>query len=178
MFTKIGFEAATTHLIAQNAGISVGGLYAHFPNKEEMFLQIIADRDKNAYEVMRSAIDTAVSKNMTPEETVEFLFSSFFSIYRRDIAFNLEVNKFARFNNQAREIHDYWQDHEADLLDEWLASVFTESNEDDLKAAVLIVALSAHEVFQYLYKNQGRVDEEKMLKQLIMMVKRFLIPRA
>ena len=40
-FLTCGFENASLRRIAANAGITVSGLYKHFPNKEEMFASLV-----------------------------------------------------------------------------------------------------------------------------------------
>lgn len=40
-FLAYGFENASLRRIAGNAGITVSGLYKHFPNKEEMFASLV-----------------------------------------------------------------------------------------------------------------------------------------
>ncbi|MDO4863693.1 MAG: TetR/AcrR family transcriptional regulator [Ruminococcus sp.] len=40
-FLTYGFEDASLRRIAANAGITVSGLYKHFPNKEEMFAALV-----------------------------------------------------------------------------------------------------------------------------------------
>lgn len=40
-FLTYGFENASMRRIASNSGITVSGLYKHFPNKEEMFAHLV-----------------------------------------------------------------------------------------------------------------------------------------
>lgn len=40
-FLKYGFENASMRRIASDAGLTVGALYRHFPNKEEMFAALV-----------------------------------------------------------------------------------------------------------------------------------------
>ena len=40
-FTEYGFENASMRRIASEVGLTVGALYRHFPNKEEMFAALV-----------------------------------------------------------------------------------------------------------------------------------------
>jgi AcrR family transcriptional regulator len=40
VFTKLGFESANLDLVAEQAGCSRGAIYAHYANKEEVFLEL------------------------------------------------------------------------------------------------------------------------------------------
>ena len=174
LFSEIGFEAATTHLIAKTAGVSVGGLYAHFPNKEEIFLQIIADRARYVFESTRSRLEEAGLSNMNPEKAIEHIFASSYEVYIRDVKLNLEVDRFCRVNSQAAEIHDYWENEECRLVAEWLGKDKSILHVNDVESAVIVTGRAVHEVFQYLYKNHGRVDAAAILDNLTLMIKRFL----
>ena len=66
LFSEIGFEETTTHLIAERAGMSVGGLYAHFRNKEELFLFILEQRSSEIYELTRKCVTEIVDRGHPP----------------------------------------------------------------------------------------------------------------
>ncbi|MFH1135332.1 MAG: TetR/AcrR family transcriptional regulator [Pseudomonadota bacterium] len=175
LFSEIGFEATTTHLIAQGAGVSVGGLYAHFPNKEEIFLRLIADQAEHVHDVTRSCLARTAEEKMSPADAIDHIFSASYAVYSREVKLNLEVARFARVNSRAAEIHDYWEGRESRLVADWMAGDKAALNVDDVEAAVTVVARSAHEVFQYLYKNHGQVDPDRILRHLTLMIKRFLL---
>ncbi len=47
IFDEIGYDAATTNMIAERAGISIGSLYQYFPNKAALILELkIAHRER------------------------------------------------------------------------------------------------------------------------------------
>ena len=46
-FMEYGFQDASMRRIADNAGITVSGIYKHFKDKEEMFAALVED-DLNA----------------------------------------------------------------------------------------------------------------------------------
>ena len=44
VFSSYGYEGASIRAIAKAAGISIGGVYLYFRNKEELYLNLIKDR--------------------------------------------------------------------------------------------------------------------------------------
>ena len=44
VFSAYGYEGASIRAIAKSAGISIGGVYLYFRNKEELYLNLIKDR--------------------------------------------------------------------------------------------------------------------------------------
>ena len=56
VFTEHGFEAATTNLIAERAGISIGSLYQYFPNKDSLILEV----QKRHHDEVLTTVKTAM----------------------------------------------------------------------------------------------------------------------
>jgi AcrR family transcriptional regulator len=50
VFARDGYVAARMSDVAQEASISLGGLYRYFANKEDLFAQVIADLHEELYE--------------------------------------------------------------------------------------------------------------------------------
>ncbi len=49
LFSQSGFNGTTMRMIAKEAGISVGGLYLYFKNKEELSLYLIKEKLNEFY---------------------------------------------------------------------------------------------------------------------------------
>ena len=49
-FEQEGLEAATMKRIGECAGLSIGALYTHFNNKQELLVDLLAERDKGRNE--------------------------------------------------------------------------------------------------------------------------------
>jgi AcrR family transcriptional regulator len=174
LFTEMGFEETTTHLIAERAGVSVGGLYAHFRNKEELFLHILEQRSSEIYQLTRECIETIQKRSMPLSEGLEYYFSTMYTAHIRHGRLNVEMDKFTRMNPLAQEIHDSWEGKEMEVAGEWLSQYAKAAGVGDREAAMVVIGRATHEVFHYLYKNRDRVDEKKVIQSLILMFKRFL----
>lgn len=55
VFGRDGFVAARMSDVADEAGLSMGGLYRYFANKEDLFAELIGDIHNELYEASRSA---------------------------------------------------------------------------------------------------------------------------
>ena len=176
VFTELGFDEATTHLIAERAGLSVGGLYAHFRNKEELFLHILEKRSQDIYEETKRCIGEARSLNLGPEKGLAYYVKSMYQAHLKHGRLNLEMDKFTRMNPRAYEIHEAWENKEIQEAIYWLQNDGQALDVEDLETAMLVVGRATHEVFHYLYRNRRQVDEQKVLDYLILMFQRFLGP--
>jgi len=175
LFTELGFEETTTHLIAARAGLSVGGIYAHFKNKEVIFLDILEMRSKEAYQATLDCIDTICSDNMPLGQALEFLFHTWYQVHMKHGKLNQEMQKFCIMNRMAARIHDRWEKAEGEKILALMQKYQNELQVDDLNTAVVVIARATHEVFQYLYRERDRVDAMAVLSSLIVMVKKFLL---
>ncbi len=58
-FSERGYEDASMRMIAEKAGMSVGGLYLHFTNKDELCLVMMRQNFDNFLLKVEAAIDSA-----------------------------------------------------------------------------------------------------------------------
>lgn len=174
LFTEVGFEETTTHLIADRARVSVGGLYAHFPNKEEIFLTIMEERSRAIYEVTKNCIQTILDEGMKPDAAIEYLFDTMYTAHTAYGKLNREMRRFATVNEEAASIHDRWEIEEAKEVIGWLEGIREKLTVDSLPIAITVIGRSTHELFHFLYNYRELVDERRILTELQVMVKRYL----
>jgi AcrR family transcriptional regulator len=62
VFARVGYEKAQVDEIAEAAGFSKGGLYAHFKSKEELFLALYKAKTANYRATLRHALDSAPTR--------------------------------------------------------------------------------------------------------------------
>ena len=121
-FTEYGFENASMRRIASEAGLTVGALYRHFPNKEEMFAALVEPTIselmtkyqtfvEQGYEVMKCG-DVQQLWNESESET-KWLMSF---IYDHFDAFKLLICR-AQGTRFARFVHDMALLEERSTLD-------------------------------------------------------------
>jgi AcrR family transcriptional regulator len=174
LFAENGFEETTTHLVAERAGISVGGLYAHFNNKEEIFFNVLEQRSREIYVVTKECVEKIQTQGMSIDEGFDYYFKTIYQAHITYGKLNFEMNRFITMNEKAASIHDYWEWEEAKEIVKWLEQEKEELNIEDTEAAMIVMGRSIHEVFLYLYKNRDKIDEGRILNNLIIMLKKFI----
>lgn len=60
LFAEVGYDKATTNMIAARAGISPGSLYQFFPNKEAITLAFAADATEHLHQVYVTILSSEV----------------------------------------------------------------------------------------------------------------------
>src|SRR5580692_9136071 len=62
VFARVGYEKAQVEEIADAAGFSKGGLYAHFKSKEDLFLALYEKKTAGSLAKLRPALDSAPTR--------------------------------------------------------------------------------------------------------------------
>lgn len=65
-FSEHGYDGVNMRMIAENASVSVGGLYLHFKNKEELYLVMM----KGSFEDLLLNLKTAIDNAKNPVDAI------------------------------------------------------------------------------------------------------------
>jgi AcrR family transcriptional regulator len=85
VLARVGFQRATTNLIAEEAGVSIGSLYQYFPSKDAIIAALL-DRLFSSLEAeMLSVVARVGAQNPSLPIAARELVRSLLSVYRRDV---------------------------------------------------------------------------------------------
>jgi AcrR family transcriptional regulator len=73
LFAKEGYTALTMRKIATALGVSTGTLYHYFPNKEALFLGVVAEVARQDLEAAAQAIPLDLPDEMLPQLILQFV---------------------------------------------------------------------------------------------------------
>ena len=104
VFLSVGYHGATLDQIAARAGFTKGALYWHFPNKQAIFLALVADAIENNIYILDRLLDPDVSK---PDEIKAHLGCWINGIDEREVlpSFGVELEIEARHDPSFRALH-------------------------------------------------------------------------
>lgn len=174
LIADIGFEKTNTNLIAELAEVSVGTIYVHFKDKWEIFLTILDEFSQRIFNFLNPGIEDLLNRKAGIGEVIEWLIRGLYREHQLNGKLNLEIALFVLKDERAAELRSYWDrkiDEEVIRLFEHYREQLPEIN---IEAAVTMAHRSAHQVFQFLYQNKDNVDSEAILKEFILMLKRYL----
>ena len=99
-----GYANASTNIIADTAGVSIGSLYEYFPGKEAIFAELRRREGMKAYARL-----VAEPRPTTPPEVMRHLVTSYIATYRDNlellVALDDEVPRFA-ITDMEQSIHE------------------------------------------------------------------------
>jgi len=159
LFAEIGFERTTASLIAKQAGVSIGGLYARFNNKLEIFLTILKEYAEKTCIFFRENIDWLPEQEKDLAKAIDTLVRGLYYTHRLEGKLNFEIEKFIMMNEDAKKIYDHWQRREDEGIIRYLNYFFQEKVEDPESTAI-VIHRATHGVFSYMYQNKDSIDEE------------------
>jgi len=89
IFSEYGYQGAGMRMIANRAGLSVGSLYLHVKNKEQLFFRMMKSHFENVLYEVRKAID----KTTNPVDALRALIRVNMELARKNKAFFLVNDK-------------------------------------------------------------------------------------
>jgi AcrR family transcriptional regulator len=170
-----GFDAATTTMIAERAHTSIGSVYAHFPDKIEIFLEILAAQSEAVYRYSEQQMGDIIAGGEAFESALQHLIPGLYRAHRLVGKLNYELTRFVLMNERAEQIDAEWEAREDELIIRFLEHYRDRVRIEDRKSAAVIIHRSLHEVFQYLFQHRDRVDERSVLGELVRMLEGYII---
>ncbi len=174
LFSELGFNETNTNLIADKSGLSIGSVYAHFTNKLEIFHTILEDFSREVFEYLKENTQKIIEDGNNLNQAVDLLVHGLFEAHMLNGNLNLEIDKFTLMDRKAGEIRSGWEEKTNEEILNLITYFGKKTSIKDKDAAITVIHRSIHEVFQYLYKNKHRVDEEAVLKELVTMLQKYL----
>lgn len=175
LFADIGFMDTSVIMIAQQAGVSPASAYAYFRNKEEIFLSIMERFMHEAFAYTEASIEYILSDDQDLAKTIEWLVPGLYEAHKLNGKLNHEMNMFAFMDPRAEAIYAEWEQVVQREALRLLTHFRRQLKLQDLKAASIIIYSIIMWVFQYLFMNRDRVDEEAVIAELVRMLKDHIV---
>jgi AcrR family transcriptional regulator len=178
LFAEKGFEDTTTNLIASQAGLSVGSVYVHFTNKWEIFHTILEDFSSGVFEYLKESVQKIIHDQNSLRDAVELLIHGLYKAHMLNGRLNAEIDRFTLMDAEAQKIRSRWEAKTNREILNLMHRFRGQIGIRNANAAVTVIHRSAHEVFQYLYKNRGLVDETMVLNEFVAMIRSYVVDRT
>jgi AcrR family transcriptional regulator len=126
VFARVGYERAQVEEIADAAGFSKGGLYAHFKSKEDLFLALYEKKTAGSLAKLRPALDSAPTREAKIDA-----FRSFYIDLSKDkewALIGLEVKLLTRRDSGVKKRIRQIDEHIGNSIEEELIRLFGKSS--------------------------------------------------
>lgn len=174
LFAELGFDETNTNLIARRSGLSIGTVYAHFTNKWEIFHTILENFSSDVFAYLKESVQNIIDNRDNLPDAIELLVLGLYQAHMLNGNLNAEIDKFTLMDARAGDIRAEWEKKTNQEIARLINHFGAQKKIEDLDAAVTVVHRSAHEVFQYLYKNRENMDVHAVLKEFITLLQRYV----
>ncbi|MDD6770186.1 MAG: TetR/AcrR family transcriptional regulator [Inconstantimicrobium porci] len=169
LFCEKGYHNVTTNEIAKVCGISIGSLYFHFKNKDEILLQILDTYHRSFIEDMNERVgDSDVVLNKTNiEQYLHILINSLIDTHEKSKAFNKELMALSFTKDEVAEILCSEETIEFELTKKYIKSIDDCKKISDMDNTVYVILdIINSTVNRVVFKPQS-VDKEKLIKTAV-----------
>jgi len=158
VLVDIGYSSASTNVIAERAGVSIGSLYEYFPGKEAVFAELRRQESLKHYWIL-----TNEPRPKTPRAMLGHLVSTHVEYVRDNlnlyVALESEVPRFAIEETEINILKDYVP----------LSNAFLESHRDGLKprndiafVTELLMRVISSTVKDYALRSPEHLEGEEL----------------
>lgn len=173
LISDIGYSETTTHLIAQKAEISVGGLYAHFSNKREIFLAIIEEHQSVVFSFVKNRFDTMLQQKLDINDSWSFLIPDLYTTHKLNGQLELEIQNFIVKDKEAAELYWEWEIKEDNEVIAFLQAHKGKADMGDINSMAVLIHRTSAAIFQYLFRYKDRVNDVAVITEMIKMLKKY-----
>jgi len=185
VFEAKGFEGAQTPEIAATAGVSTGAFYRYFEDKQEVFLEVLAEHLSAGRELVRQRLSPDRFVGADTRTAIAVVVDVVFEVIRRDARLHKVFMSTSMSDPKVAALRAEFEEAERKDIGELIATLVPRSIVPSPEAAALVVQVAALEVAVdqsgMRPKLPTAVDEREVKRALVDMFYRYLFqakPRA
>jgi len=179
LFTRLGYEGASMSAVALRAGVGVGTLYHHFPDKRALLLELVDDWGERETQARSGAADFEAFLGDDARAAIAGLLRGAYQRLRKKPSLYLVVLSLAdrdpdvqrRYQRVSRHAIERWRG----LVDFGQRRGLFRADVDPAAAALLIRDVIDMAATQVLVRDLADPGPEQVLRELINMICRHLL---
>ena len=159
LFAELGYEGTTTRQIAENCDLSIGTVFAHFPNKQKLLQAVLYDGVEQSLNRARARLDP----DADVAEAASVFAASLYRFYVERRELSRELLKHSLFDTS--DFADQLLGFREELLTYLGSSADAPANDQD--AELVVDALFSHYFFMLLsLLNDERMTPARAVNRL------------
>jgi AcrR family transcriptional regulator len=175
IFDRLGYVRATTNLIAERAGVSIGSLYQYFPNKAALLAELAHEHHAEVHAVVAPALERLADRSVPLADSLRELLRDLIAIHAANPGLHRAL---------ANEVaHDKWGVRRRDEAEAFARKVGAALNQRpdvtvvDLGTAAHLVVQTVEGITRWLgHEAPGHVDRRAVVDELTTMLVGYLNP--
>ena len=171
LFSEKGYLNVSTNEIAKAANVSIGSLYSYFPNKKEIYDELVND----LYSFTLGKIIPEDISLLSPFELIKKYIYSIMESHRYLTAFQKEITSLSYQNDDFRRLESPYSTFAVSKILSLLEFYKCELRINDLSAAAFMIHTSIEGIVHELsfFSDKSR-DDEKIINEFAEMLYNYL----
>ncbi len=179
LFTRTGYDGTSVHDIAERAGIGVGTVYHHFPDKRAVLLALVEDWGARFAARRRSDLGLERLLSDDPRASIERALRRAYERQRKEPSLYVVVLALADRDAEVRRLYDRIEQVQIERLAEFVAfgqqqGVFR-ARVDAQSAGFLIHHAIDMAATQLLVREVAQPEPDRILSELAEMICSYLL---
>lgn len=177
VFARHGYEAGTTHRIAEQAGVSIGTVYQYFPDKDSILVALVEEHLDGALAALTPLLTDLVIQSPPIEEGIGRMLHALVALHRRHPALHRVLFEEAPRPEALRHRLDRTVAAAVDAVAGYLESRPEVVPADHRLAAQLVVQVAETVTHNLVLNPRDGADPEAYVHETELMLVRYLTGR-
>lgn len=174
LFCEKGFVKTNTPEIAARAGVSIGSLYSYYPDKREIFLEVLHRYEGDFHALKQRFSERMDEMQEQPMDWLRGYVNGLIEIHIKSAEFQRELKILYLSDAEvAREVDENTNNIHQIILN-FLRMFQQPLQITDLEAAAMVIYLLVNGMVEYTFLYPGTVDRERVLDQGLTAIQRYL----
>lgn len=177
LFLEQGYDAVGLRDIANEAGVSIGTVYAYFSDKRDLFIRVIETRGAEIFREIREFAPDASDPETEPVRVVRDIIDVFRRLAERHRVLFRDIMVLSLTDETFRAAYAPLERMVGDVTMAHLFDRFIPPDADmDREAAKFVVHKAVDEIVQYLVFFDVDIETERIIDELSVMIAWYLTP--
>lgn len=163
LFCSKGYFGTSTNEIAKIAGISIGGLYAHYPDKDTIFMEILDRYNQSFVAVLDKLLGEMPLHQSDPRICLQRLVKDLIVLHQNSKELNKEIEILSFSKPEVAKIRKAQHEKTRQIMIHFLSNGKIELKVDDLEASSIILMGLFDVIVEQIVFGDHMVSDDRIL---------------
>lgn len=175
LFCLKGYYNVSTNEVAKEANISIGNLYFYFPNKEEIFIQILDRYFRSFMEIHETFLKEINTLENNPKIFLKRLMEVIIKEHEESLELNREIRILALSNSRVENIVQRQHEQLKKTAIDYFQKYVKKDEIRDVEATIEIVFILVDSVIDEIAFSKNIANKERLLSETLNILEVYLL---
>jgi len=175
LINEQGYDAITTNTIAQQAGVSIGTLYAYFSNKKDILMEVVAAFGDDIYNHFQSGINVSAADTLSLEETIDNVLQALWDAHIHEQRLHTELVILSMKDPEVDTAFSANEERLYEKIRELMIRFNDRIEVGNPTAAMFVLKNTVDGIINRLLECEDRIDIEAVFREMSVMILKYLV---